>query len=359
MIMVTLRDIANEAGVSTATVSNVINGNVSKVSRENAVRIQRIIHKRQYIPNSSARTLAAKSSHIIAGILFGGQGVNMLKDPYNAEFFGELVCAIQDRGYYMMIRYVNSYEELIQSLRSWNVDGAVFVGTLDAYVGKIWEDIQVPLIFTDSYTNQKNISNVSINDFKGGALAAEYFLSKGHTTLGFTGYSIREHEKSVVSERLDGFLSTLRSCGIKLAREQLFYVPDGDPGKNIKKIAARLAFGKSGITGIFASADKLAIALIEALAENGMRVPADISIIGFDDLSFTSNITPRLTTIRQDISKKARIAIDLLFRQVEGKDAAPLNTVLDVSLIERDSVLPQKKSKKKWETIKRIPQKSS
>ena len=115
--MITLKDIADEAGVSIATVSNVINGNMSKVSLENAGRIRKIIEKRRYVPNSSARTLAAKSSQIIAGILLGGQGVNMLKDPYCAEFFGELVGAVQDRGYYFMIRYVTSYDEVIKSLR--------------------------------------------------------------------------------------------------------------------------------------------------------------------------------------------------------------------------------------------------
>jgi len=336
--MLTLKDIAEEAGVSTATVSNVINGNVARVSRENAARIRKIIKKKQYVPNSSARTLAAKSSRIIAGIIIGGRGVNMLKDAYNAEFFGELVCAVQERGYYLMLRYENSYEELLQSLRSWNVDGAVFVGTPDAYIKKIREDIKIPLIFTDSYTKQKEINNVSINDFRGGVLAAEYFLGKGHTQLGFVGYGFEEQEKNVVTERLGGFLSVLEDRNITVRKEYLFFVADGNPVDDIRKIAARLTSKKSGITGLFVSADKLAVALMEVLAEHGVRVPADISIIGYDDLSVTSTMSPKLTTIRQDISKKAQMAIDMLFGQIEEKDGSPLNTVLDVALVERDSV---------------------
>jgi LacI family transcriptional regulator len=335
--MVTLKDIADEAGVSTATISNVINGNMSKVSIENASRIQKIIEKRQYVPNSSARTLAVKSSHIIAGVLLGGHDVNMLLDPYNAEFFGELICTVQERGYYLMIRYVNSYEEVIHSLRSWNIDGAVFVGTSDEYIKKIQKAIQIPLIFTDSYTNQQKINNVGIDDFRGGGLAAEYFLSRGHRTLGFVGYSIVGTEKNVVSERLSGFSSVLDTHGIKLTEKQCFYVSVGDPREDIQKIAARLADRKGDITGIFVSADILAIALMEALSEQGMNVPEDISVIGFDDVSITANIVPGLTTIRQKISQKAQIATDLLFRQIEGK-LSPRNSTLEVSLVERDSV---------------------
>ena len=336
--MITLKDIADEAGVSIATVSNVVNGNMSRVSTENAERIRRIIKKRRYVPNSSARTLAAKSSQIIAGILLGGRGENMLMDPYSAEFFGELVRAVQDRGYYLMIRYVNNYEEVIQSLRSWNVDGAVFIGTSDAYIKKIQEEIQIPLIFTDSYTTQKKINNVGINDFQGGVLAAEYFLKSGHRKPGFVGYTIREQGKSVVSERLDGFLSVLKSNGVKLGKDRIFYVPDGNSEEIIMEIAARLAAAKGRITGIFTSADRLAFVLAKALVEQGMRVPEDISIIGFDDLSITAQFMPRLTTIRQNISRKVRIAADLLFRQIEGNTTPPVDILLDVELVERGSV---------------------
>ena len=336
--MVTLRDIADEAGVSIATVSNVINGNLSKVSQENAERIRIIIEKRHYVPNSSARTLAVKSSHIIAGFLMGAQGDNMLKDPYCAEFFGELVVAVQDRGYYFMVRYVTSYDEVIKSLRSWNVDGAVFIGTSEAYSRKIQEEIQIPLIFTDSYTTQQNINNVGIDDFKGGVLAAEYLLKMGHKKPGFVGHTYSFLERNVVSERLNGFLSVFSSHNIELTGEQIFYIPEFEPEKSLQSIAARLNAEKGSITGIFVSADKLAFALIKTLVNNGIRIPEDVSVIGFDDLSITSNFLPKLTTIRQNISRKVQIAADLLFQQIEGDNTPPSNTILDVELVERGSV---------------------
>ena len=336
--MVTLKDIADEAGVSIATVSNVINDNLSKVSHENARRIRNIIENRHYVPNSSARTLAVKTSHIIAGILMGAQGANMLKDPYCAEFFGELVGAVQDRGYYFMVRYVTSYDEVIKSLRSWNVDGAVFIGTSEVYSRKIQEEIQIPLIFTDSYTTQQNVNNVGIDDFKGGVLAAEHLIKNGHKKPGFAGFTYSLSEKGVVSERLNGFMSVFNSHNIELTDNQIFYVPESNPDDSLKNIAARLKAEKGSITGMFISADKLAFALIKILSDYGIRVPDDISIIGFDDLSITSDFMPNLTTIRQNISRKVRIAADLLFRQIEGDNTHPANTMLDVELVERGSV---------------------
>ncbi|MCL2243941.1 MAG: LacI family transcriptional regulator [Treponema sp.] len=336
--MVTLKDIADEAGVSIATVSNVINGNLSKVSNDNAKRIRAIIENRHYVPNSSARTLAVKSSHIIAGILMGAQGANMLKDPYCAEFFGELVGAVQDRGYYFMVRYVTSYDEVIKSLRSWNVDGAVFIGTSEVYSRKIQEEIHIPLIFTDSYTTQQNINNVGIDDFKGGVLAAEYFLKMGHRNLSFVGYTYPLMEKSVVPERLGGFLSVFKSHNIEMSDKQFFYVPESAPDDCLNNIASQLMEDNGGITGFFVSADKLAFALIRTLSNNGIKVPQDISVIGFDDLSITSDFMPGLTTIRQNISRKVQIVADLLFRQIEGDNVPPVNTMLDVELIERGSV---------------------
>ena len=104
--MITLKEIANEAGVSIMTVSNVVNGNLSKVSKENAERIQKIIRERKYIPNSTARSLAKKNSNIIAIILRGDQNENTLQSPHNAALVGIMIQKIQSLGYYTMVNIV-------------------------------------------------------------------------------------------------------------------------------------------------------------------------------------------------------------------------------------------------------------
>jgi LacI family transcriptional regulator len=335
--MVTLKDIAREAGVSTATVSHVINRVASRVSDKTVAHICQIIEKRQYVPNSPARILAAKSSRIIAGILVGAPGRNILEDPYNAAFFGEVVCAVQERGYYLMIRYVDSYEEVVQNLRSWHVDGAVFIGTMDADVKKLQEAVHMPLIFTDSYSNLAKINNVGINDFQGGRLAAECFLRQGHEHLGFAGFFFQDGIRGVISRRLAGFRSVLEEQRIPLPAKRIFRFDSVDPDYLVHAAHA-VASGETGITGLFVSSDLLAAALMDVLKSLGMRIPRDISLIGFDDLPLARYCQPKLTTVWQDIPQKARIAADLLFRQIEKKNADRENITLEPELIERDSV---------------------
>jgi LacI family transcriptional regulator len=335
--MVTLKDIAQEAGVSTATVSHVINRVASRVSDKTVARIRKIIENRQYVPNTPARILAAKSSRIIAGILVAPPGRNILEDPYNAAFFGEVVCAVQERGYYLMIRYEDSYEEVVQNLRAWNVDGAIFIGTMDADVKKLQEALRMPLIFTDSYSNLERINNVGINDFQGGRLAAEYFLRRGHERLGFASFFFQDGVEGVISRRLEGFRSALEEHHIALPSPRIFRLDPADPD-SLSHIANTLASKKTGITGLFVSSDLLAAALMDDLKSRGVRIPRDISLIGFDDLPIARYCEPKLTTIWQNIPQKARIVASLLFRQIEKNNADMENITLEPELVERGSV---------------------
>jgi LacI family transcriptional regulator len=335
--MITLKDIAQEAGVSTATVSHVVNRVSSRVSDKTEIRIRKIIEKRQYVPNTPARILAAKSSRIIAGILVAPPGRNILEDPYNAAFFGEVVRAVQERNYYLMIRYEDSYEEVVQNLRSWNVDGAIFIGTMDADVKKLQEAVRMPLIFTDSYSNLARINNVGINDFQGGRLAAEYFLRQGHERLGFASFFFRDGTQSVISRRLDGFRSALEEHRITLPSTRIFRLDPADPD-SLSRAGKMLSAQKSDITGLFVSSDLLAAALMDNLKSQGVRIPGDISLIGFDDLPVSRHCDPKLTTIWQNIPQKARIAAELLFRQIEKNNAGRENITLEPELVERDSV---------------------
>jgi LacI family transcriptional regulator len=123
-----------------------------------------------------------------------------------------------------------------------------------------------------------------------------------------------------------------------LAPKNVFYVDDStaDLRRAARSLARRGAANR--VTGIFATADKLAVDLMDALKDCGISVPGDISLVGFDDMAISAHTVPGLSTIRQDISRKARLAVDLLFNQIETKAPAPPHTVLDVSLVERESV---------------------
>jgi len=326
--MVTLKDIAREAGVSVMTVSRVVNGQLSKVSEENIKKIQEIIKKRGYVPNSTARSLSSKSSNIIS-VIVQGDGNEFKKSLYNATMVGEIVPYVQERGYYLMLHFITNYDDITQRLRTWNARGAIFIGTFDYDVQKIQQDNSIPLVFTDSYSHVRQIINVGIDDYKGGVLAAKHFIEKGHRSFAYVGEYM---ESSVVQQRLKGFKDTLEAHGFSLRSDHIL------DGYIIKDTAKAICSFKEPVTAIFASSDTLAVSLISDLRDLGKKVPDDYSIIGFDGFPLGSLIKPRLTTIYQDVAKKARIAADIVFRHIEDPSSPAESIVLDVQLVERDSV---------------------
>ena len=129
--MVTLKDIAKEAGVSVMTVSNIVNGNYTKVSKETTEHVQKIISQMGYVPNASARSLAKSKTNIIAIIMRGEENENPMLNPYYSAMVGAMIRKIQQHGYYAMVNIMKSHQDILQSLRTWNVDGAIFLGLFD------------------------------------------------------------------------------------------------------------------------------------------------------------------------------------------------------------------------------------
>ncbi len=335
--MVTLQDIAKEAGVSKMTVSNVVNGNLSRVSKENAQRILEIIEKRKYIPNSSARSLAKSSSHIIAIILRGGEEENSLKSPHNAALVGTIIQRIQRLGYYTMVNMVRTQEDISQSLRTWNVEGAIFLGMFDDEIEKIHAVNDIPMVFIDSFSDLRRLSNVGIDDFKGGQLAARHLIARGHRRLAFVGPP--NLKNGVVQHRLAGFLSVLSEHGLTLKKEHQFMLQSDVQPEAIIEAGKALAALKDEVTAAFVTSDQIASYLIQGMRAMKVRVPGDISVIGFDNMAISTQITPQLTTIAQDLDQKAELTVDILFRRLKSPNAPAESMILDVSLVERESVI--------------------
>lgn len=331
--MITLKDIAEKAGVSSMTVSRVMNGNTKDVSLKTSERIKKIAEEMGYIPNSSARALASRSSRLITALLLEyEEDRTPLEDNYTSCFLGELARQIKKEGYDLMLHYVKDYSEITYSLKSWNVAGAVFIGMFDENIRKLQKDNQIPLIFTDSYSTIRSITNVGIDDYHGGELAAEYFLKNGHKNLAFFGPEALEN--GVVMHRLRGFITVLRNAGIVLPPENFINLQVRDLGKILKELCS----GPGPVTGIFTTADGCAYRIYSEAYRVGLRIPDDLSVIGFDDLSMSALMTPPLTTIRQDVKKKALVTCELLMKNIRNTDCPAENIVLGVDLSERKSV---------------------
>ncbi len=326
--MVTLKDIAREAGVSTMTVSRVINQKYSEVSDENIEKIQAIIKKLGYIPNSSARSLSSKSSKIISIMIPGSN--NPLETPYNSTILGYVLQLIQDQGYNAMVHFIDEYSKITEHLHSWHAEGAIFLGVFDSDIQQIKENNQIPLIFTDSYSSIRQVINIGIDDYKGGLLAAEHFVINGHKELAFVAPAIRHSQ--VMQQRMDGFIDGLKKAGIFLPPERIIEKID------VESAADMVCNFSKKITGVFVPADQHAVELMDCLKKRGYQLPKDYSIIGFDDLPISQYITPRLTTIKQNIKQKAQYAVDILFQHLKDKNMPTQNIVLNVELVPRESV---------------------
>lgn len=335
--MATLRDIAKEAGVSVMTVSNVINGNHSKVSVETTKRIQEIVQRLNYIPNSTARSLTKRNSNIIAVILRGEAEHNALQNPHNAALVGTLINQIRKHGYYSMVSIMKSESEISQSLQTWNVEGAVFLGMFDDEIEKMCAVTSIPIVFIDSYSDVRRLSNVGIDDYKGGQLAARCFIQNHHENVAFIGPTVKH--TGVVQNRFAGFCDELRIHGLSIKPEHHFVVHSDVDLNEINTIGAQLASFKDEITAAFVSSDQIASFLINSLRSHGVRIPEDISLIGFDDLPICQQLSPPLTTIAQNLTQKAVLAIDILFRRMKEPNAPAESLILDVELKERSSVI--------------------
>lgn len=333
--MVTIKDIAERAGVSMMTVSRVMNGNLEKVSEKTAARIRSLADEMGYIPNSYARSLAAKASKIIAVIL--RDSPNPLEDPYSASFLGLITKEVEKKGYYIMIHFVHDFSDITFRLRSWNVQGAIFLGLFDEEIKEIQNNNHIPLVFTDSYSNVRQLINIGIDDYKGGELAATYFLQMGHTNLGFAGPFTKVG--GVVTKRYQGFCDTLQQKQIKIMPNHLY---------DLEKITANdiidsILNDPHPPTGILTFSDQFALYLYSLANKKGLSIPNDLSIIGFDDLP-TSHLLPfALTTIQQDICKKASETCRILFEHINDPDKPSQSIILDVQLVERESVIDRKR----------------
>jgi LacI family transcriptional regulator len=329
----TIRDIAAEAGVSAMTVSNVINGRSEKVSRATAERVRAIMRQRGFVPNGPATALSANRSNIVA-LVHAGKVGRRQPSPHDSIFVDEVERRLTAAGRYLMVRSADDVAMTAAELRSWRIDGAIILGTFTSDADDAQETLAMPLVFVDNYSTSRQIHRVGIDDYLGGLLAGRHLLAAGHRELALVAPGV--DQPGVIRQRYAGFRAAVEEAGLPADRISLIDCePFFDDGL---ALGTRLATTPDLPTGIFATADIIAIGLLKGMLEAGLSVPADVSIVGFDDLPEARYVTPSLTTIRQDIPAKAEASVQALLGVVEDRPAVPEPVCLGVALVERGSV---------------------
>ncbi len=331
----TLKEIAELAGVSVASVSNVINGNFNKVSRETRERIEKIIAENDYHPNAAARILSTQKSRIIILVLpHIGAYFTFNSNPYYGDLVAEIEKYLRERDYCLMVRCVDNCSEIVPVISSWNADGAIFAGVSSDEIKEIRSNLHCPAVFIDSYCEEEGVACVGINDYRGGYMSAIHLLNNGHTNIAFAAPKIGG--EGVIHERFMGFCDACRERGVSISGEDIFEV-DAILSNSI--VAGQdIAFAPKKYTAVSVMSDVSACGIITGLARAGVRVPEDISVVGFDNLSMSKMMVPRLTTISQNIEWKARRAGDLLFEMITTGASLTVCEQLSPELEDRDTV---------------------
>lgn len=336
----TLKDIADKAGVSMMTVSNVINGKHNRVSAKTIEKVNAIIQEYNYVPNMSARSLTNKSSNIIAIVISaratGDLDTNVLENPYVSTMIGTIEHELRKHGYYSMLRSIHDLDELDQLLKNWNLDGIIFLyPDFENVLGEFSKKTNCPIAVFDSYVPYDNIINVCSDDKKGLYLATRYVINHGHSHIAF----VADYEGNpLLTKRLEGYKRALKESGIPFRPEYIFrYPPTYEGGIAAgKKIADSSNYLSAAVT----TADICAAGIMEGARLSGFRIPIDLSVTGYDNLQICQFTSPKLTSISQDIQKKAMTATRMLLEKIQtGTLSKPSNVVMDVEIVERQSVI--------------------
>ncbi|MCR5595357.1 MAG: LacI family transcriptional regulator [Lachnospiraceae bacterium] len=306
--MTTIKDIAEYTGVSATTVSNVIHGRKNRVSDETVRRIEEAIDKLGYVPNLFARSLVSSSSKVVALINFIPTEADafFVDESFQMSFLSTIETILRKNGYFLMYRRVENIEDLKFFLMNWNVDGFFVSGTCDPEFVDEMRSVKTPVVFIDSYV-EGDFTDVGHDDSEGGYLATTHLIERGHKRIAFTAPTVQDGR--YMEQRYIGYRNALAAAGMEADKNLVFESGvDIDSCRN----TAEKILSTGDVTGVVATTDIMAAGLMAAFIDMGKSIPDDISIIGFDDTPLSRMLTPRLTTIRQDMRQKAQVATEYM-----------------------------------------------
>ena len=333
--MVTIKNMADMLGISPTTVSNVINGKTSEVSKKTVERVQKMLEEYDYVPNGSAISLTQNRSKIIGVALKSRQGKyeNIIADPFHSELIGSIEAEIRQQGYFMMIYTSENIDEIIRNVLTWNVDGLLLIGMLhDDYV-RVKSRYKKPVVLIDSYAPKDlmNYVNVGLEDEKGAYEMTSYLLDCGHRRIAF----LADNMEGVDYIRYKGHKRALTDYGFTAREEDMLIIRPGM--LEMASCMAELYEKAKDYTAFMCCSDYYAVIIMTYLMDRGMQIPNDLSFTGFDDNHLSRVVRPMLTTVRQDVTKKGRLSVDCLLDLIQGKELQQ-DVKLPVELVVRDSV---------------------
>lgn len=315
--MANIRDVAKEAGVGIATVSRYINSD-GYVSTQVSAKIQKAIEKLNYKPNALARAVFTKSSMMIGLI------IPSIVNPFYPELAVSIEARAREKGYSIVLsntEYISKNEKsIIEMLEQHRVDGII---TANAKCISEYNNTNLPVVSVEKSIST-DITYITADNYAGGKLVADYIIER---SLKKVLYIKGPNSINIAKERSKGFLETMEKNNKSVDVIEAVY------GEDIVNIGDRLHLYDM----IFVWNDDLAISVLSACYQSGLRVPNDIEVIGFDDIFYSKKTSPPLTTVSVPIIALGEAAVDLLIDQIENKKVSADGHILDVELVFRNS----------------------
>ncbi|MDD5706703.1 MAG: LacI family DNA-binding transcriptional regulator [Kiritimatiellae bacterium] len=310
----TIAEIAAEAGVSKSAVSYVLNGRAKRISADTSKRIREVAKRLDYQPNALVRAIQTKRSHLI------GVQWNMLNA--SISFFGEVMMGMQtvarERGYDVLMAQTGpspeDSERQIRRFRELRVDGMLIAPCPES--AACYASVQeagLPLVFVNNRVAGSAIPYVQSDDVLGAKLAVRHLIGLGHRRI--VTFTNGEKGNFPMWERAEGYRAALREARIPVAPDLI--VNAGHESAAEVREAVRSLLARTMVSAFFLSTDLAAIAAMEALREAGKRVPEDVAVVGYANLSEGAHVNPSLTTVDQKTAEMGRLAMTVLIDRIE------------------------------------------
>lgn len=322
---VSITDVAKRAGVSVVTVSRVIN-NVKTVRERNRQKVLKAMEELNYHPNPAARTLASGKTGVI------GLTIGNLNDAFLEGVVKSVNARLEDYGYFLALSVVPIGIKESFLFQEDRVDGIILLCPTDEVEHVLdLKKKRIPFVLLDNQ-EEHDVPSVVVDNYKGGFDATNHLVQLGHRRIAHIGgpdmyLSSRERKK--------GFLDAMKRANLSpFAIEKCEFSIEG--GYNITS-----KWIKNGTipSAVFAADDFIALGVINALTNEGLNVPEDVSVVGYDDQVFASQFHPRLTTVKQPEKKIGKEGVDLLVKMINGTSRRSTTIKLEPKLIVRESTI--------------------
>ncbi|GEN56348.1 HTH-type transcriptional repressor PurR [Halolactibacillus alkaliphilus] len=330
---VTIYDIAKATGFSITTVSKVLN-NYPDVGQKTREKILKTVDEMGYFPSSYARTLTTKKSYTLGVIYMESLGIG-LKHSFFSGIIQSFKQVVELEGYDLLFianKIGDEKKSYLDHFKYRGVDGVVVFSSEndDEELDKVI-DADLPSVIIDLDSSNTNV--VHSDNYQGTELALQYLTDLGHKKIAH----IAGHQNTFSGiERMKGFLKAMKRLDLTIPPSYIvnggFFSIEGG-----REAMQQLLVLNERPTAVFASSDTMALGAIQVIQEAGLRVPEDISVIGYDNVDWSEYITPRLTTIRQDVDKIGADAAKILLNSINGKTKKYVKEVIPVTLVKRDS----------------------